>query len=448
LTENKKNLQETSISMEKIDYICLTGRSHGNFFERGVKHMSKTSNSIIGTNLSKTHVPDKVYAYSLQVRHALYELLSCTNDDIVSIEVLDDVAIEKDDGSVEAIQLKSVLSNRNPISNRAADLWKTLYNWLLAVKAQELDPNNTIFKLFIATAKQGSIVNSFNNAETLEAALESWGKAKLEFYEENGNEKSIGDEYALYVRTFFNNDNKIFACRIIQKFHFIAIDNNHTAILYNQFCQKTIVPDDLMENVFVFMLGWIDKKTAELIETGKPMSISYKHFKNQLIAITRELNQKLSLNELAPKPTEDEILSEYNTVKRYIEQLEIVDCDYTDKIQAISDYLRASTNRTLWASRGDISEESLNNYQNELITKWNNKRNILRLSNKNLSVKEQGQLLYFQCKDGGINIGHLCVPGFFTPGCYHALSDDMTIGWHPEYKRLLKKACESDEQSK
>ncbi|RYD01840.1 hypothetical protein N752_28115 [Desulforamulus aquiferis] len=58
------------------------------------------------TNLSKTHVPDKVYAYSLQVRHALYELISCSENEFVSIEVFDDVATERNDGSIKATQIK------------------------------------------------------------------------------------------------------------------------------------------------------------------------------------------------------------------------------------------------------------------------------------------------------------------------------------------------------
>jgi len=396
-------------------------------------------------NLSKTHVPDKVYAYSLQVRHVLYELLSCSNNDIVSIEVFDDVAIEKDDGSIEVTQLKSALSDRNPISNRAVDLWKTLYNWLFAVKANELDQENTIFKLFVVSPKQGEISNLFNEVDTFEKAQKAWEQARLEFYDEKGNEKTLGDEYKLYVREFFDSKNMLIACKIIHKFRLSTIDSNHTAILYNLFCQKAFVPDDLIEYVFTFMLGWIDKKTSELIEAGKTMSISFKDYKAQLIAITREFNQKLSLTELAVRPTEAEIQSEFNSVRRYVEQLDIIDCDYTDKLVAISDFLRASTNRTLWANRGDVSEASLNNYEEELIIKFNNKKNIINLSERSLSNKDKGKLLYFQCKDNSINIGHLCVPSFFTPGCYHALADEMGIGWHPEYKSLLKTGCDNNE---
>lgn len=399
------------------------------------------------TEISNTHVPDKVYAYSLQVRHALYELLDCTGNDIVSIEVFDDIAIEKDDGSTKAIQLKSVLSSNNPISDRATDLWKTFYNWLLSINKEELDADNTSFKLFIAAQRKGNIANYFSDANNIESAEEAWYKAKLEFYDETANEKNLGDQYALYIRNFFNLKNKSSACKIIQKFTLQTIDDKHTTFLYNSFRDKTLVHDDLIENVFIYMLGWIDKRTAELVEAGKPMFISYKEYKAQIIAISREFNQNLSLKELVPRPTNEEIQKEYHALRKYIEQLDFVECDYTDKLEAISDYLRASTNRTLWAKRGDISEISLSNYEEVLLSKWNAKKKIISITEKKLTSIEQGHLLYFRCKENNISIDHISVPDFFTPGCYHALSDDLAIGWHPKYEELFKMGCENDEQT-
>lgn len=44
---------------------------------------------------NRTLVPDKLQGYLLQVRHMLYELIS-VDDRIVSIEKLDDVAVEAD----------------------------------------------------------------------------------------------------------------------------------------------------------------------------------------------------------------------------------------------------------------------------------------------------------------------------------------------------------------
>ncbi|MEJ9210699.1 hypothetical protein P4S76_04400, partial [Bacillus smithii] len=171
----------------------------------------KKSNNVV-TKLSNTHVPDKVYSYSLQVRHALYELLNCKGTDTVSIEVFDDVAVEKDDNCIEAIQLKSVLSKNNPVSDRSVDLWKTLYNWLLAVNEGELNPDKTVFKLVVTANRNGNIVNLFSNADSIEMAKKMWEEARLKFYDNNGNEKNLSETNALYVRYFFDPINKNAAC--------------------------------------------------------------------------------------------------------------------------------------------------------------------------------------------------------------------------------------------
>ena len=75
---------------------------------------------------NKTLVPDKLQGYLLQVRHMLYELIS-VDDRVVSVEKLDDVAVEIE-GQVIAEQVKSVTSANNPIAERAPVFWKTLYN--------------------------------------------------------------------------------------------------------------------------------------------------------------------------------------------------------------------------------------------------------------------------------------------------------------------------------
>lgn len=104
------------------------------------------------TNIANTHVPDKLYGYGLQVRQMLYELLNCSIDSVVSIEKFDDVGVESGEEKI-AIQTKSALSDRNPVSDKAVDLWKTLYNWLIALKDGELSFGGTLFVLVINVNK-------------------------------------------------------------------------------------------------------------------------------------------------------------------------------------------------------------------------------------------------------------------------------------------------------
>ena len=118
--------------------------------------------------VANTHVPDKMYGYGLQVRQMLYELLNCGINSVVSIEKFDDVGVENGDEKT-AIQTKSALSDRNPVSDRAVDLWKTLYNWLLALKENELPLDFTLFTLVINVNKSGDIVAWLNQAPIMGA---------------------------------------------------------------------------------------------------------------------------------------------------------------------------------------------------------------------------------------------------------------------------------------
>lgn len=398
-------------------------------------------------NLSNTHVPDKVYAYSLQVRHIMYELLECNDGDAVSVEVFDDIGVEKEDGKSIAIQAKSVLSERNPVSNRAKDLWKTFYNWLVAVQEEEIKIECTTCRLLITVDKHGSIVDLFNDAITEDEANQAWETAKSEFYDEDGNEKKIGDEYADYIRTFFSNNNKSNACSIIRKFELETMKKAHTESLYQRFDQKVYIARDSLDITFIYMLGWIDKRTAELAENRKPMVIYGKDFRNELTAKYREINQKLSLVEIAPKPSEEMISNELGVFRVYIEQLDIVNCDYTDKIEAVSDYLQASANRTAWAERGDVSQDVISSYSEELFKVWKNNKKILDITQKNLNESDRGQLLYFECKNRQIDMGVLVAPSFFTSGCFQELADDESIGWHPKYKEILQERRNNNGES-
>lgn len=127
---------------------------------------------------NKTLVPDKLHGYLLQVIHMLYELIS-VDDRVVSVEKLDDVAVEID-GKVIAEQLKSVTSANNPIANRASVFWKTLYNWCTYIEDGSL-PSDAILRFVVvsnSTVTPGSIQKIFMDAHSDDAAQKALTYAK------------------------------------------------------------------------------------------------------------------------------------------------------------------------------------------------------------------------------------------------------------------------------
>lgn len=130
---------------------------------------------------NKTLVPDKLHGYLLQVIHMLYELIS-VDDRVVSIEKLDDVAVEID-GKVIAEQLKSVTSANNPVANRAAVFWKTLYNWCTYIEDGSL-PSDAILRFVVvsnSTITPGSIQKTFMDAHSDDEAQKALTYAKKNY---------------------------------------------------------------------------------------------------------------------------------------------------------------------------------------------------------------------------------------------------------------------------
>lgn len=384
------------------------------------------------TNINNTHVPDKVYAFMIQSHHMLYELINCQDGDCVSVEVFDDVGVEHSDGSKDAIQLKSALSNRNPVSDKATDLWKTMYNWLISAESGELNPDKVKFVLFINVNKSGTIVSSFDLAKSYEDAVGAWDKAKELFYDDKGQLKEIGEEYKSYVEYFFSKDKKDVACKIIENFELKKCIENYSTTVRKEF-DKSRIPADIINPIYTGIIGWIDVKVTEKVEAGEPIVISNVEYQKQLRALYREYNQKHSLMTHSVEPSDQEIQRELQKQRRYIEQLEIIDCDYTEKVEAINDYLRASIDRTIWAENGDISMQSLQSYETKLKRSWELQKRMIMLEKKRESAEEQGKWIYYKCQDKKIEMDSVDVPDFFQNGCYHTLSDDLEIGWHPQY---------------
>lgn len=342
--------------------------------------------------ITNTHVPDKLYGYGLQVRQMLYELLNCGIDCVVSVEKFDDVGVENGNEKI-AIQTKSALSDRNPVSDRAVDLWKTLYNWLLALKESELPLDSTLFTLVININKSGNIVTWLNQAHDKKEAEAIYVKIRGEFTGEDGKYIKQSDSINNYIVTFLAEENKKYALYIIEKFKLVIMGEGHTNKLYDEFRAKTYLPPDIQQLVFDKMLGWIDKTTALQIESGQVMQIAKESFNKELTLTQTLVNQNKALIELAPSPTNAEIELQQNEYKTYIRQLQIIDLDYDVQLTAINDYLKAFANRTIWAVKGDINEEILQNYYKDLEGRWKTKKNIIEMDKDEWEEAKRGRYL-------------------------------------------------------
>lgn len=173
-----------------------------------------------------------------------------------------------------------------------------------------------------------------------------------------------------------------------------------------------------------------------MLESGKPAVLSRDEFAGWYTAYVRKVDRDMVLLSRAKQPSEDE--SRGHLPKVYVQQLDLIELTYEDKLEAVSDYLMAAADRTEWAMRGEVDETSFDELDDALKRSWKNKRRSNGIQHAGKPEEHQGQTLYSDCMGISVPLQAMQPPGHYIPGCLHRLADDMAIGWHPSYEQKLK----------
>ena len=142
---------------------------------------------------NKTLVPDRLHGYLLQVIHMLYELIS-VDDRVVSVEKLDDVAVEID-GKVIAEQLKDHTMHREYIA-LVCGVLEHDKGKIIAPLARSKD-NRLKFEVNTITGKEAvthfSVLKRFQKYTLIECKLETGRTHQIRVHMEYINHPIVGD---------------------------------------------------------------------------------------------------------------------------------------------------------------------------------------------------------------------------------------------------------------
>lgn len=384
-----------------------------------------------------SHAPGQYLGYSLQATRFLMRLLDAPPGWTVSLEVFEDVGVETGEGNRIAEQGKSTLEG-NPISDRAVDLWKTFSRWLDAAHSGELNPETTIFALYISHPKTGEIVESFARAQSSGEALNALLQAKGKLWGPAPDfplRSTVSRTIVPYVDKVFEADDHVI-CRIIQNFELASGSGSPQEDLKGRFA-SIFVPSEMVDDALVYALGWVKEKTDRLLEQKKPARISAQSFQAAIVSFVRKHDNRTILNTFAGLPSPHEIQQDLK-VKTYVRQLVIIEADDEQKIRAVTDFLRASVDRTQWGVKGLVHESSLDEFEEALLRTWDNHKRKTDIKLAGHPDIQKGHYLYLECSSHQAMLEGLQVPPHFTPGSFHALADDLVIGWHPHYRLELE----------
>lgn len=388
-------------------------------------------------NMAPATAAGQYLGYSLQQTLLATRLHQAPAGSACSLEVLDDVAVQADDGSSHLIQSKSARTD-NPVADRAESLWKTLYNWLELVKLGLVKPDTTIFEIYVSRTVSGDLVDAFHKATTASDAIQSlasardllWGAAP-----ERADRANLSKALLKYAIPVLEADESL-VIPIIRNFHLTCSESGSPIDDFVQLIANDPVPMKYVPYIVSNLLGWVKVQVDQKIEEGVPAFILKDDFHREYIAFRQKIDRDMILTCFAPQPTVDEIHEHLGDM--FIQQLDLIEEDYDEKLEAISDLLMAGCDRVKWSESGDVHESSFDELDASLCRTWRNLKKINDLTHAAKPVVEQGKLLYYECKKHRATVQQMTVTAdYFTPGCFHLLADVPHIGWHPQYSVLL-----------
>lgn len=397
---------------------------------------------------NKTLVPDKLQGYMLQVKHMLYELIS-VDDRVVSVEKLDDVAVEID-GEVIAEQVKSVTSANNPIAERSSVFWKTLYNWCTYIEDGSL-PSGAILRFVVVSngsITPGSIQESFKNAHSDAEAQKALIDAKTAILGTSPDEPTadvytaLPDAYRDYAKYLFDGSRAKTVCNIIKAMEIEIHNNTYDEDLLKRFSSQTI-PVEYADLMLTDMLGWVTRTVESFTKDNKPAYIAAKDYREALNTQIRASDTKTILRAVSQAPSNAEQRGEVERLDTYIRQLKLIEMDDTALYEAASDFLRTKIDKIEWAQRGIVNTQSFDDYHDALCRTWTNRKQLMALQYGTDSIA-CGKAVYFSCREdsGRQKLQGVETPPFFGSGSLQGLANDPAdtprIGWHPQYIELLK----------
>ena len=385
-----------------------------------------------------TEVPGQLFGYSLQYPRAYLRLLEIPDDACVSIEDIGDVGVFYSDGSKLVEEDKSTIRNVNTLSDKSTNLWKTIYNWLNKIKNGVLNVKTDKFILYT-----NHLVSTDSIVQKLNQTFDNISEIDEVITEINSIKESskVDSDIYKYINSILEETNIIVFKKLLKNFELIT--DKKADNVYEEIEKRLIHDLGITANQTEIILqegtGWLQKQFMEKAANHKDLCIKridymkfIKPFYNKVLvselidyACSKSLTNEQQLSILGNHPT-------------YVRQLELINLETDDILEAINDYYKSEINRDKWNEDGILSLEDLQTFKSDLISSYKQSKRIIDIRNSNNTDIDKGQLLYSECQQKDIKLAQKIPPSKTVQGTYHLLSDEKELGWHPDWKNKLK----------
>ncbi len=376
---------------------------------------------------AKSAAPGQYLGYGLQDVRLCRHLLRAPTGCAVSLEFIEDTAIHKPDGTLWLEQSKSALTG-NPLGDSAVEFWKSFANWAALCVEKEIEPETTQFRLFVCPQKDGVLAETLHGASSddeIKAILDTIAKKVTPANKLKGCNPRI---------TEFLSAGEIACFHIIRNFRLLKADDPLEPI---REVLRFSVLEESLDDFCAHAIGMAKNRIAALIRSGAKPVIDAETFRRDVRDFIRRHGALGLLLPTTDRPSTGEIDAMLAAAPVFVQQLVKVAMPTELIVRAVSDYLRSDADRTLWAAEGRIVAESLDELHNTLEMHFQITRDEIEELQAGHGAEIRGRQLYRRCATHQAALEGRSVPGYFVPGTFNMLADQIRVGWHPQYNDLF-----------
>ncbi|MDO3397325.1 MULTISPECIES: ABC-three component system protein [Nocardioides] len=353
---------------------------------------------------------------------------------LVEIETLDDVTFPLGAEPMELLQLKHHQGERPPdLTTANTDLWTTLRVWCARLVAGELSDDACLFLITTAGCADDSapalLGISDRNVEKAEELLLDYAKAS----------NAVSTQAA---RKAFRDLNRTQRLSLLDRVRIIfeapEIDGLDDRL--NQ--RLRFVRPSRVDYVRERMVEWWYARCAEHLSKKRPGAINSIEIDLKIESLSDALTaDNLPID--VPEPADADLGDVGDSM--FARQLALLPVSGTRVLQAAKDYMQAFSQRSRWLGAELLTVGDLADYESDLVSEWRRRFTVMcdeigPAAAEEEMRREAKQFYKWFELEADFPIRPRCTAAFVTRGSFHILSDQMRVGWHPNFESILSSA--------
>ncbi len=382
---------------------------------------------------------DSALGYIYQIRLALVSSLQrLKRGETFStyLETLDDVVFEPVDSAPDLVQLKHHNDKAVNLTDANPDLWKSLRVWIEGRTDGNIPTDARLYLITTSSIGQNSSASHLtpNERNELEAVK------RLQATASTSTNKTNTSAY-----TLFRNLSQSDKLALVSSITILSEAPNISNIESNLRTEAQILVRRNHLNYFVRQLEgwWYRRVVKQLIDPDTPPILS-----NELESEIQDLRDRFGPEDL---PVDEDIL--FENIERdayehriFFQQAKLAGIGGRRIFKAVKDYYRAYTQRSRWIREELLHVGELDKYELLLREEWELQFERIADEIGEDAAEEARQRtakkIYAWVEDTIFpirpGVGHPSI----SRGSFHMLSDDLKIGWHPDFIERLQHLLE------